>query len=244
MQRFRLRRGWRTIAEMRILLVEDELDLADAVVRRLTRAGHAVDLQRDGLDASAVLSYQQYDLVILDIGLPRRDGFELLSELRRRSSTTRILMLTARGEIDDRVRGLAAGADDYLPKPFDFREFDERCKALLRRRQERLVPSKTTIGPFVLDRRKHLATLHHKPIALTKRELALLTLLIDEIGSVVTKEEITRQLNNFDNLSGDNALQQIVGQLRDKLHAAPLVIRTVRGVGYIVERATGTGNGD
>jgi len=225
---------------MRILLVEDDGDLADAVVHRLARAGHAVDLQRDGLDASSILSYQQYDLVILDIGLPRCDGFALLSELRRRSATTRILMLTARAEIEDRVRGLAAGADDYLPKPFDFREFDARCDALLRRRLD-VVPDVITIGAFMLDRRRRRATLEGESLPLARREFDLLELLIDKLASVVSKAEIGRQLSDFDHQPSDNAIETLVSRLRRKLEGAPFVIRTLHGVGYVAERAAKTG---
>lgn len=135
---------------MRILVVEDDADLGDALVRRLRREGHAVDWQDDGKNADEVLRYQRYDLVVLDIGLPRRDGFAVLRALRARGELTPVLMLTARSNIEDRVDALDVGADDYLSKPFDSREFDARCRALLRRSQG-LASGITVTGELTFD---------------------------------------------------------------------------------------------
>src|SRR3546814_15481898 len=120
---------------MRILLVEDTEDLAEAIVRRVRRSGHAIDWEADGTQADDILRVQRYDLVVLDITLPGRSGFDILKGLRRRSDSTPVLVLTARSEVDDRVSALDLGPDDYREKPFDFREFEARCRALLRRGQ-------------------------------------------------------------------------------------------------------------
>lgn len=221
---------------MRILLIEDASDLAEAIVHRLTRTGQAVDWLADGLDASDVLAYQEYDLVILDIGMPRRDGLQILSDLRQRGCKTPVLMLTARAEIEDRVRALDVGADDYLPKPFDFREFDARCRALLRRRQNQ-ASGVTRIGELSFDRARRRVTLNGTVLELPNREYRLLEILIGQFGNVVSKDEIVRQLFNFDDEAGSNAIELYVGRLRKKLGATALIIRTVRGAGYIAETA-------
>lgn len=221
---------------MRILLVEDAPDLADAVMRRLAREGHAVDWQADGLEASRVLEYQAYDLIVLDIGLPRRDGVQILAELRRRGDRTPVLMLTARAEIEDRVQALDVGADDYLAKPFDFREFDARCRALLRRRQG-LAAGVSRIGTLEFDRGAHRVRLAGRELELPLREYRLLEILIGHLGRAVPKEAIAGQLFGFDDEAGPNAIELYVARLRKKLADAPVSIRTLRGVGYLLEAA-------
>ncbi|MGO4777606.1 response regulator, partial [Lysobacter sp. 2RAB21] len=143
---------------MRILLVEDNADLADAIVRRMRRDGHAVDWQSDGLQAANVLRYQAFDLIVLDIGLPRLNGLGLLAGLRERGDTTPVLMLTARDGIEDRVKALDSGADDYLSKPFDFREFEARCRVLLRRNRGQAA-GVVQIGALSFDAGAHRVTL-------------------------------------------------------------------------------------
>jgi two-component system response regulator TctD len=223
---------------VRILLVEDTPDLADAVIRRLAREGYAVDWQADGLEASRVLEYQAYDLIVLDIGLPRRDGFEILQQLRRRGDRTPVLMLTARAEIEDRVHALDVGADDYLPKPFDFREFDARCRALLRRRQG-LASGLSRIGSLEFDRSAHQVRVSGVELELPNREYRLLEILIGSLGRAVRKETIAAQLFGFDDEAGPNAIELYVARLRKKLADAPVSIRTLRGVGYLLEAAPG-----
>lgn len=218
---------------MRILVVEDDGDLGDAVQRRLKREGHAVDWQRDGQTADEVLRYQGYELVILDIGLPRRDGFAILRGLRARGDRTPVLMLTARSQIEDRVDALDVGADDYLSKPFDIREFDARCRALLRRSQG-IASGVTTVGALVFDRGSKTVMLADTLLDLPRREYRLLEILIGNLGRVLSKEDICSQLFDFDDEAGANAIEVYVGRLRRKL-GAHLNIRTMRGLGYVAE---------
>lgn len=218
---------------MRILVVEDDVDLGDAVQRRLRRDGYAVDWQRDGQSADEVLRYQNYELVVLDIGLPRRDGFSVLRGIRSRGERTPVLMLTARSEIEDRVGALDVGADDFLSKPFDFREFDARCRALLRRSQG-IASSVTTLGELVFDRSAKTVTVGNTLLDLPRREYRLLEILIGNLGRVLSKDDISSQLFDFDDEAGTNAIEVYVGRLRRKLRNT-LNIRTMRGLGYVAE---------
>jgi two-component system response regulator TctD len=219
---------------VRILLVEDNADLADAIIRRMRRSGHAVDWQSDGVKAASVLKYQAFDLVVLDIGLPRLNGLSLLANLRERGDATPVLMLTARDGIEDRVNALDVGADDYLGKPFDFREFEARCRVLLRRNRGQAA-GVVQIGTFMFDSAAHRVTSDGETIELPNREFRLLEILIGKIGQVVSKDEIGNGLFGFDDEAGPNAIELYVGRLRKRLAAAPLRITTVRGVGYMVE---------
>lgn len=219
---------------MRILLVEDDADLGDALLRRLRREGYAVDWQRDGQSADEVLRYQRYELVVLDIGLPRLDGFGVLRYLRDRGDRTPVLMLTARSDIEDRVGALDVGADDYLSKPFDAREFDARCRALLRRSQG-IASGVTRVGAVVFDRAAKTVRIGDEaPLVMPAREFRLLEIFIGNLGRVLSKEEIASQLFDFDDEVGDNAIEVYVGRLRRKLGHA-LAIRTMRGMGYVAE---------
>lgn len=220
---------------MRIMLVEDDPDLGEALTRRFGREGHALDWLRDGESANDVLLYQQYELVILDIGLPGMDGFEVLRTLRGRADRTPVLMLTARSNIEDRVGALDVGADDYLAKPFDFRELQARCRALLRRGQG-IASGTTTIGELVFDRAARAARIGDTQLSLPNREFRLLEIFVGNLGRALSKDQIASQLFDFDDEAGDNAIEIYVGRLRRKLGDA-LVIRTVRGAGYIAETA-------
>jgi two-component system response regulator TctD len=220
--------------DMRILLVEDDLDLGDALQRHLRREGYGVDWQRDGHGADEVLRYQRYELLILDIGLPRLDGFAVLRNLRDRNDRTPVLMLTARSNIEDRVGALDVGADDYLSKPFDVREFDARCRALMRRSQG-LASGVTRIGTLEFDRAAKVVRIGDgPPLVLPSREFRLLEILIGQLGRVVSKDKIASQLFAFDDDAGENAIELYVGRLRRKLGTA-LAIRTLRGMGYMAE---------
>lgn len=222
---------------MRLLLVEDNEDLADAIVRRMRRSGHAVDWQRDGLGAASVLRYQAFDLVVLDIGLPRMDGLTVLGELRERGDATPVLMLTARDGIEDRVHALDVRADDYLAKPFDFREFEARCRVLLRRSRGQATAA-VQVGTLVFDAAAHTVHVDGVALELPNREFRLLEILLGRLEQVVSKDEIAKGLFGFDDEAGPNAIELYIGRLRRKLgEHGPLRITTVRGVGYKAEAA-------
>ncbi len=229
---------------MRILLVEDTPDLADAVLRCLRRMGHAADWQSDGQAADGLLEHHAFDLVVLDIGLPRMDGTEILARMRGRGDKTPVLMLTARADIEDRVAALDGGADDYLGKPFDFREFEARCRALLRRPHGQ-AEAVLQIGPLAIDSAARRVTLCGRRVDLPKREFSLLEILVGRLGRAVTREEIAAKLFGFDDEAGPNAIDVYVGRLRRKLGEGALRITTVRSVGYIAEpSAAGEGDRD
>lgn len=224
---------------MRIMVVEDDADLGDAITRRLRRDGYAVDWQSDGRSADEVLRYQSYELVVLDVGLPRRDGFSILRGLRARNDRTPVIMLTARSEIEDRIGALDVGADDYLSKPFDFREFDARCRALLRRSQG-IASGVTRLGDLVFDRSAKTVSLEGEALDLPRREYRLLEIFIGNLGRVLSKDDIASQLFDFDAEAGANAIELYVGRLRKKLGDA-LTIKTMRGMGYVAESPHGHG---
>jgi len=228
---------------MRVLLVEDTPDLADAVIRCLRRLGHAADWQADGQAADGALEHHDFDLVVLDIGLPRMDGTEILARMRERGDKTPVLMLTARADIEDRVAALDSGADDYLGKPFDFREFEARCRALLRRHQGQ-AESVLKIGTLVIDSASRRVSLGGNRIELPNREYSLLDILVGRLGRVVTREEIAAKLFSFDDEAGSNAIDLYVGRLRKKLADAPLRIGTVRSIGYIAEAVEDPSSGN
>lgn len=221
---------------MRILLVEDNDDLADAIVRRMGRQGHAVDRQSSGEHTAGLLRYQKFDLLILDIGLPHVDGMSLLRSLRNRSDTTPVLMLTARDGIEDRVSALDSGADDYVGKPFDFRELEARCRMLLRRNREQ-ASGTLRIGCFSVDYAARKVMLDGDQIDLPNREYSLLEILAGRLNKVVYREKIGNSLFGFDDTAGPNAIELYVARLRKKLAGAPVRIITVRGVGYMLEEA-------
>lgn len=216
---------------MRLFLVEDDADLGDALCRRLKQDGHGVDWVRDGESAHGVLQYQAYDAIILDIELPSMDGIALLSALRRRGDRTPVLMLTARSKIDDRIDALDIGADDYLSKPFDVREFDARCRALLRRSRGEAT-NRIEAGRILFDGITKLVSIGDVQLSLPNREFRLLEILLGSLGRVVSKEQIAAQLFDFDDEAGPNAIEVYVGRLRRKLGDA-LSIQTVRGMGYL-----------
>ncbi len=218
---------------MRILLVEDDADLGDAIQRRLRRDGCAVDWEHDGEAADDVLRHQRYDLIILDIGLPKLDGFGVLRAVRRRGDRTPILMLTARSNIEDRIDALDVGADDYLAKPFDVREFDARFRALLRRSQGE-ASNITIIGNMSFDRSAKTVVLGDAPLSLPNREYRLLEIFVGNLGRVLSKEQIADKLFDYDDEAGNNAIELYVGRLRRKLEDS-FTIHTVRGMGYRAE---------
>jgi two-component system, OmpR family, response regulator len=222
---------------MRILVVEDDSLLAEGLTRVLTRAGHAVDHADTGLQADKALRSTSYALVVLDIGLPDIDGFEVLRRLRTRHAATNVLVLTARDAVEDRVHGLDLGADDYLTKPFSITEFEARVRALLRRTS--LPAGAVSVGQLVVDVEAKSVRCNGSSIDLTVREWALLELFMARPGRVLSKEQIAQQLADYDAQLSPNAIEVYVSRLRSKIETAGVRIRTVRGFGYLWEAADG-----
>lgn len=216
---------------MRILLVEDTEEIGRAVASRFERIGYAVDWETDGRTASELIEVQSYDLVVLDVMLPNMDGFTVLKNLRGRGLRTPVLVLTARSAVDDRISALDLGADDYLTKPFDYRELEARARALLRRAAG-MSDNTIKVGPLVIDRAGRTAAVAGQPLDLTRRELTVLEILASKSGRYVAKEELVEQLFGFDQDPSPNAVEQFVARLRRKLAGTPVEIRTERGLGY------------
>jgi len=218
---------------MRLLLIEDDEDLGAAVLDCLRGEGYAADWQRNGSAADEVLSYQTYDAVVIDIGLPGLDGMSILRRMRSRGDRTPVLVLTARSAIDDRIDGLDLGADDYLAKPFDVREFLARCRALLRRGKGEAI-DRIEFGSIVFDGIAKTIRMNNTQILLPNREFRLLEILLRSRGRVLDKEQIAEQLFDFDHETGPNAIEVYVARLRKKLTGG-LVIKAIRGLGYTIE---------
>jgi two-component system, OmpR family, response regulator len=218
---------------VRILVVEDDALLAEGLVDVLDRAGHAVEHAATGWRADQLLAAEAFDLVVLDIGLPDIDGFEVLRRLRARESSTSVLVLTARDAVEDRVRGLDLGAEDYLTKPFSVTEFEARVRALLRRHKP--PDARWSIGGLQVDVAAKRVRVLDKPVELTRREWTLLELFLTRPGRVLSKEQIAERLTGFEEQLSPNAIEVHVSRLRTKLEPAGVHIRTVRGFGYLWE---------
>lgn len=219
---------------MRILIVEDACDLADAIARRLRKLGHAVDTVEDGEEADELLRREQYHLVVLDLMLPGIGGKEVLGRLRRRRTRTPVLVLTARSGVDDKVGLLDQGADDYLVKPFDFRELEARCRALLRRPQG-MAASAVEFGNLVFDNGAKRVSVDGATVELSAREFRLLELLLANLDRVLSKDALLDQLFGLDDAVAPNAVELYVSRLRRKLERSAVKIRTLRGLGYVTE---------
>jgi two-component system response regulator TctD len=217
---------------MRILLVEDTHDVGEAISRRFETIGHTVDWETDGRAASEILDFTDYDLVILDVMLPGLDGFEILKRLRQNRNAVPVMVLTARSEIDDRVSALDLGADDYLVKPFDFRELEARARVLLRRRSGGEATNVIACGDVMLDRTNRSVHVGKREVQLKRREMTLLEILASRPGRVFSKDQLLDQIFGFDEPAGPNAIELYVGRLRKKLEGARARIVTVRGLGY------------
>ena len=220
---------------VRILLVEDESRVAGFIAKGLREQSYAVDIASDGEQALYQAAVNQYDIVILDVMLPVKDGHTVCRELRGAGFRTPILMLTARGAVDDRVEGLDSGADDYLAKPFDFKELLARLRALLRR-SAALRPQVLRVADLTLNTASHAATRAGKPVSLTAKEYALIEFLVLNQGRVVGREQIAQHVwdENFDPFS--NVIDVYIKRLRSKLDTgfSRRLIHTRRGEGYIL----------
>ena len=220
---------------MRILLVEDDKKVASFIRKGLEEEGYAVDVAADG-EAGLFMGLDRlHDLIILDVMLPKKPGFQVLRELRQAKVATPVLMLTARDTVEDKVQGLDAGADDYLTKPFVFAELLARVRALLRRRAEARSP-RLQVADLLLDPATRSVTRDGQPITLTNREFALLEYLMRNAGRVLTRTAITEHVWDYDFDSGTNVIDVYVNYLRKKIDAGhePKLIHTVRGAGYVL----------
>lgn len=222
---------------MRVLLAEDDVNLGEALRDWIKKEGYTVDWLQDGLLADQVLRTEQFDIVILDLGLPKLSGLRLLENLRLRGSRTPVLILTAREAIEDRVKGLDMGADDYMTKPFDLHEISARLRALQRRSVDRAVPAITYIhhgNEILIDTVAHEITFKGTQLGLPRREFSLLQKLLENKGKAMSRDQLTQSLYNWDEDVDSNALEVHIHNLRKKF--GPDLIRTIRGIGYMIDK--------
>ena len=223
---------------MRLLVVEDDAKLARALTRGLEREGYAIDVADTGDDALRQALAGGYDGVVLDVMLPGPDGFAVCRELRRRDLRVPVLMLTARADVSDRIRGLDAGADDYLVKPFDFGELLARLRALFRRGPADDRGQVLQVGDLRIDPGARRVTRQGRDLWLTAREMAVLEILARNAGQVVSRKELLEQVWDEQYDGSQNVVDVYVGYVRKKLETSPddrRIIRTVRGVGFVLE---------
>ena len=218
---------------MRLLLVEDDAMVGAGIRTGLRQQGYTVDWVRDGAAAELALQATPYDAVLLDIGLPKKSGLELLAHWRRQKNGVPVLIITARDAVSDRIRGLDAGADDYLVKPFDLDELAARLRALLRRHSGRATPL-IEHGALTLDPATHEVTLDGSPVSLSAREFALLHSLLENPGVPLSRAQLEDRLYGWEEEIGSNAVEVHIHSLRRKLGNE--WVRNVRGVGYLVPR--------
>lgn len=223
---------------MRILLAEDDAAIADGICGSLRQHNHAVDHAPDGRLADAALRDHDYDLLVLDLGLPQLDGSEVLRRLRSRGAGLPVLVVTARDGLDERIRVLDLGADDYLVKPFALAEFEARVRALLRRSSSHGVPE-LRLGRLRLDLPGHRAWVDDAALELTAREFGLLEALARRADRVTSRAQLVEALCNWDEELTDNGLDIAIHRLRRKLEGSGTGVRTIRGLGYLLEETSG-----
>jgi len=220
---------------MRVLLVEDDEFLGDGIRTGLKHYGHTIDWVKDGRAAHEVIAstHESFDVIVLDLGLPKVSGLDVLRMMRDKNLPTPVVILTARDTVDDRVKGLDAGADDYLTKPFDLDELCARLRALQRRSKARAKPV-ITYADIILDPASHLIQLKGEEILVSRREFALLQKLLENAGRVISREQLNQTLYGWGENIDSNALEVHIHNLRKRFGAK--LIRTIRGVGYMVEK--------
>jgi two-component system OmpR family response regulator len=220
---------------MRILIAEDDGVLADGLLRALRGTGAAVDHVASGTEADAALmTNKEFDLLILDLGLPKMHGLEVLRKLRARGSNLPVLILTAADSVEERVKGLDFGADDYMAKPFSLQELEARVRALLRRRMGGACDN-IRHGPLVYDQSGRVATIDGQMVDLSARELGLLEVLLQRAGRMVSKDQLVERLCEWGDEVSNNAIEVYVHRLRKKIEKGPIRIATVRGLGYCLK---------
>lgn len=224
---------------MRILIAEDDKIIADGIVRALKQSGYAVDLAMNGVDADNALATSTYDLLILDLGLPRLSGLEVLKRLRGRNASLPVLILTAMDGTQERVRGLDLGADDYMTKPFELVELEARVRALTRRSAGGVPVIR--VGRLSYDQVGRMARIDEQNIELSAREVGLLEVLITRAGRLVSKDQLVDHLCGWGEEVSHNAIEVYVHRLRKKLESGGVHIATVRGLGYCLEKPRDTG---
>ncbi|MGE3919622.1 MAG: response regulator [Gammaproteobacteria bacterium] len=216
---------------MRILLVEDDPSLGQALKKGLQQVGYTIDWVQDGLAAVRALKSETFELMILDLGLPKLSGEKVLKEIREIGMNIPVLILTAKETLEDRIQGLDSGADDYMIKPFDFEELCARLRALQRRHLQR-TDSALTYEDLLLDPVKHTVTYKEEVLIIPRREFALLQKLLENVGHVLSREQLTQSLYGWDEDVDSNALEVHIHNLRKKLGSD--IIRTIRGIGYMI----------
>lgn len=221
---------------MKILLAEDEVDLNNVVTRYLKKNGYSVDSVLDGEEALDYLEYGEYDLVILDIMMPKVDGFEVIKKLRNKGNHTSVLMLTARDSADDKVKGLDLGADDYIVKPFDFNELLARIRAVVRRKYGNS-SNKLVIGDLILDISEKSVTRAGKQIELTGKEYEVLEYLMQSKNRILSREQIKEHVWDFDYEGDSNIIDVLIKNIRKKIDIedGKQIIYTKRGLGYVIK---------
>jgi len=219
---------------MRLLLVEDSHKLAAWLGKALRQHGYAVDMTHDGAEADSLLRTEHYDAIVLDLSLPSMDGLTILQRLRARGTAAPVLILTARGELEDRVRGLKLGADDYLAKPFELSELEARLQALLRRAHGVPAPQ-LGLGPLVYDSSGRIFTLHGQRLVLRPKEHAVLEVLMTRAGKAVSKAQLYDSVFSIDATTGQDVVEIYIHRLRKQLQDSGVAIVTLRGLGYVLE---------
>jgi two-component system, OmpR family, response regulator len=227
-----------TEAAVRILIAEDDQVLADGLLRSLRNAGCAVDHVASGSEADAALASHEFDLLILDLGLPRMHGLDVLRRLRERGNAVPVLILTAADSVEQRVKGLDLGADDYMAKPFSLQELEARVRALTRRSLG-TVSQVLKHGPLSFDITGRMAYYNDQMIELSARELSLLEVLLQRAGRLVSKDQLVERLCEWGEEVSNNAIEVYIHRLRKKIEQGPVRIATVRGLGYCLEKIPG-----
>lgn len=218
---------------MRILIVEDDIDLNRQLVKAFTEAGYAVDKAKDGEEGYYLGDTEPYDAIVLDIGLPKMDGFSVLEQWRRSGKTMPVLILTARDAWNDKVRGFDSGADDYVPKPFHIEEILARVRALLRRSAGQAT-NEFVCGSLQLDAKSSRVTVDGNPVKLTSHEYRLLSYMMHKMDKVVSRTELIEHIYDQDFDRDSNTIEVFIGRLRKKLGVE--MLETVRGLGYILRK--------